>query len=207
MRTLRGLYRGLEALYGADSGVDPVDFLVPFTAADSADAADELVVVREAEDGLEIGLALATRVLERLEAQGHAHVLADAALADTLPVLEGLSHLCYLVEAARRERPVSGLELETQAEVDKLALCLLGRWPVPADDFGRLVDRIFYQWRLLPGLCAPLRERYQTANRIALNFVRRLERPVRAGQLGGLRRVLRRFWGADMAGKLELAGA
>jgi hypothetical protein len=134
-------------------------------------------------------------------------VLGDAALADTLPVLEGLSHLCYLVEAARRERPVSGLELETQAEVDKLALCLLGRWPVPADDFGRLVDRIFCQWRLLPGLCAPLRERYQTANRVALNFVRRLERPVRAGQLGGLRRVLRRFWGADMAGKLELAGA
>lgn len=204
MRTLRGLYRGLEALYGADSGVDPVDFLVPFTATDSA---EELVVVREHDEGIEIGLALAARVLERLEAQGHDHVLADAALADTLPVLEGLSHLCYLVEAARRERPVSGLELETQAEVDKLALCLLGRWPVPADDFGRLVDRIFCQWRLLPGLGAELRERYLTANRVALGFVRRLERPVRAGQLGGLRQALRRFWTSDMAGKLALAGA
>ena len=76
-----------------------------------------------------------------------------------------------------------------------------------ADDFGRLVDRIFCQWRLLPGLGAPLRERYHLANRVALGFVRRLERPVRAGQLGPLRRALRRFWGADMAGKLELAGA
>ena len=42
------------------------------------------------------------------------------------------------------------LELETQAEVDKLALCLLGRWPVPADDFGRLVDRIFCHWMPRP---------------------------------------------------------
>jgi hypothetical protein len=207
MRTLRGLYRGLEALYGADSGVDPVDFLVPFTAADTPGTAEELVLVREDDDGVEIGLALATRALDRLEARCHAWVLGDAALADTLPVLEGLSHLCYLIEAVRRERPVSGLELETQAEVDKLALCLLGRWPVPADDFGRLVDRIFCQWQLLPGLGAPLRERYQTANRVALGFVRRLERPVRAGSLGGLRRTLRKFWGADMAGKLELAGA
>jgi len=207
MRILRGLYRGLEALYGADSGVDPVDFLVPFTAPDAPDAAAELVLVREDDSGVEIGLALAARALDHLEAQGHARVLADDALADTLPVLEGLSHLLYLVEAVRRERPVSGLELETQAEVDKLALCLLGRWPVPADEFPRLVDRIFCQWRLLPGLGRELRERYHTANRVALGFVRRLERPVRAGQLGPLRRALRRFWAADMAGKLELAGA
>ena len=204
MRALRGLYRGLEALNGADSGVDPVAFLVPFTGNGPR---EELVVVRESEDGVEIALVLAEHALERLERRPRVSVLGDAALADTLPVLEGLSHLCYLVEAARRERPVSGLELETQAEVDKLALCLLGRRPVAADDFGRLVDRIFCQWRLLPGLGAPLRERYHLANRVALGFVRRLERPVRAGQLGPLRRALRRFWGADMAGKLELAGA
>lgn len=205
MRSLRGLYRGLEALNGADSGVDPVDFLVPFVPTG---AQDELVLVREAEDGgVEIALALADRALERLEGQHPDHVLGDAALADTLPVVEGLSHLLYLVEAVRRERPVRGLELETQAEVDKLALCLLGRWPPTPADFSRLVDRIFCQWSPLPGQDESLRERYRTANRVALGFARRLERPVRAGQLGGLRRALRRFWAADMDGKLELAGA
>ena len=204
MRTLRGLYRGLEALYGADSGVDPVDFLVPFAPRG---AADELVLVREGDDGeVEIGLALADRALDRLEAN-HGAALADAALADTLPVVEGLSHLLYLVEAVRRERPVSGLELETQAEVDKLALCLLGRWPPPEQDFARLVDRIFCQWQLLPGLGAELRERYCTANRVALGFARRLERPVRARQLGPLRRALRGFWAEDMDGKRALARA
>ncbi len=150
----RGLYRGLEALYGADSGVDPLDYLVPFKTRGEH---SELVLVRESEDGgVEIGLALAEGALESLEARPHDSVLGDAALADTLPVVEGLSHLLYLVEAVRRERPVSGLELETQAEVDKLALCLLDRWPTRRQEFAGLVDRIFYQWSLLPGLDADM---------------------------------------------------
>ena len=85
-------------------------------------------------------------------------------------------------------------------------MCLLDRWPTRRQEFAGLVDRIFYQWSLLPGLDADMRERYQRANRVALSFVRRLETTVRAGQLGGLRRALRRFWSADMHGKLELAG-
>ena len=199
---LRALYRGLEALYDADSGVDPVDFLHRLPPGQHR----ELVLFREQEDGaLEIALCLDDATLARVEASPPAQVLADEALHDALPVIEGLSHLLYLIEAARRTRPVSGLELETQAEVDKLALCLLGRWPPPEHDFARLVDRIFCQWRLLPGLGPELDERYSTANRVALGFARRLERPVRAGQLGPLRRALRRFWSADMAGKRALA--
>ena len=139
MRSLRGLYRGLEALYG-DSGVDPVAFLVLFTGAGER---RELVLVRETADGhVEIALALAEPALAALERRDHASVLGDAALAETLPVVEGLSHLLYLVEAVRRERPVSNLELETQAEVDKLALCLLGRWPAQPEAYARLVDRL-----------------------------------------------------------------
>lgn len=202
MRALRGLYRGLEALNGADSGIDPAAFLVPFTPHG---ARDELVLVRESDTGVEIALALAEPTLARLEHT--TNILGDAALADTLPVIEGLSHLLYLVEAVRRERPVSALELETQAEVDKLALCLLARWPAARHDFPRLVDRLLCQWSPLPDQSPPERERYAAANRIALAFIRRLGRLVDAGQLAGLRRVLRRFWSADMPGKLALAGA
>ncbi len=203
MRALRGLFSALDALYGADSGVDPVDFLVPFT---SGAGRSELVVVREAPDGaVEISLALAEKLLGALDAGEPTGILGDAALADTLPVVEGLSHLLYLIEAVRRARPVSGLELETQAEVDKLALCLLARWPAAASQFPRLVDRIFCQWHPLPGLGANLYERYHTANRVALGFVRRLEAPVRAGKLGRLRSALQQFWAADMPGKLALA--
>lgn len=202
MNTLRGLYRGLEALYG-DSGVDPVDFLVPFVAAPGG--GQELLLLREDEDGaVEIGLCLDDATLTRLEACPPPQVLADAALHDALPVIEGLSHLLYVVEAARRARPVSGLELETQAEVDKLALCVLARWPSPTD-FAGLVDRLFGQFTLLPGVTGALRERYETANRIALAFVRTLERFVRRGEWTRLRRALRDFWAGGMDTKLRLA--
>jgi len=201
MKTLRGLYRGLEALNGAESGIDPASFLVPFTAGPR----DELVLVRESDTGVEIALALSEHALTRLE--NDPNILADAALADTLPVIEGLSHLLYLVEAVRRERPVSALELETQADVDKLALCLLARWPAARHEFPQLVDRLLCQWSPLPDQPPSLRERYATANRIALAFIRKLARLVDAGQLAPLRRLLRRFWSADMPGKLALAGA
>jgi hypothetical protein len=207
MRTLRGLFRGLEAVNGADSGVDPAAFVVPVARA-GAPGQTELVLVHEAADGaVEIALALTEPALGRLEARPADAALADAALADTLPVVEGLSHLLYLVEAVRRERPVSGLELETQAEVDKLALCLLHRWPAGPDAFARLLDRLFCQWSPLPGQSEALRARYRAANAVAHAFARGLAPAVRAGQLGRLRRALRRFWAADMPEKRRLAGA
>lgn len=205
MNALRGLYRGLEALYGAESGIDPVDFLVPYEAAPGA--GQELLLLREDEDGLEIGLCLDDATLARLEARPPQQTLADAALPDALPVIEGLSHLLYVVEAARRERPVSGLELETQAEVDKLALLLLARRLDPARAFARLVDRLFSQFSLLPGLSRELRERYETANRLALAFVRTLERHVRGGEWSRLRSTLREFWRADLGDKQRMAAA
>lgn len=202
MNTLRRLYRGLEAVNGAESGVDPVDFLVAVDRGPDAPQ-QELVLLREADDGaLEIALTLEHTALDRLERCPS--VLGDAALADTLPIVEGLSHLLYLVEAARRERPVSGLELETQAEVDKLALCVLHRWPARAA-YPQLVDRLFCQWRLVAR--DHLRERYTLANRIALAFAGCLAPLVRDARLGRLRDALRRFWAADMAEKLRLAGA
>jgi hypothetical protein len=201
---LRALFRGLEALYGTQTGIDPHTLLVPYEAQE--DEAREILFLREDDEGLEVGLALDQNTLEHLESTPAQHLLGDERLGHTLPVLEGLSHLCYVAEAARCERPVSGLELETQAEVDKLALCLLHRWPRASEDFGRLVDRLYYRFDLVPNDEA-LRQRYQTANRLALGFSRRLRPHVEQGRLGKLRSTLRRFWGATMPQKRSLAGA
>jgi hypothetical protein len=119
-------------------------------------------------------------------------------------VLEGLSHLHYLAEAIRCRRPVSGLELETQAEVDKLAVCVLHRWPHADQHFDRLVDRLYYRFDLLPSDPA-LRKRYDTANRVALGFSRRLRPHVQSRRLSGVRATLRRFWRAPMPEKRSLA--
>ena len=209
-RVVSALYRGLEALYQLDSGLDPGDVLHLVARDGTEDGAQELLLLREADDGdLEVALvldrALLARVERRADALGRDAALLDDALADTLPVLEGLSHLCYVAEAARRERPVSGLELETQAEVDKLALTLLSRWPDARDDFDRLVDRLYYRFALRPDLDASLAERYHAANRVALRFSRRLRPHVMARHLSDLRRTLREFWHADMSAKRALA--
>ncbi|MBC8072399.1 MAG: hypothetical protein IAG13_29015 [Deltaproteobacteria bacterium] len=199
---LSRLFHGLEALYGADSGLDPEALLLPFVA--DGDGAREHLLMHEAPDGaLELGLAIDERTLLGLESGELDAALSDDALGETLPVLEGLSHLVYIAEAARRERPVSGLELETQAEVDKLAMCLLHRWPDARVQFERLVDRLYYRFELVA--CAELHERYQTANRLALAFSRRLRGAVQAGRQDHLRRLLQRFWGASMTDKLALA--
>jgi hypothetical protein len=188
---LHGFYRGLETLYETSTGLDPGTVLMPYHRTRES-TPRELLLLRETDDGeLEVGLAID-------------HALSDEGLGDTLPVLEGLSHLMYLAEAARTERPVSGLELETQAEVDKLAICLLHRWPRAREEFGRLVDRLFYRFELAP-LEPELNERYETANRIAVGFARRLQPHVESRHLGGLHRTLRHFWRGPMSTKRALA--
>ncbi len=201
---LQRFYRGLEALYETHTGVDPRELLMPYHREREA-TPRELLLLRETEDGdLEVGLAIDHAVLRKLESASIDDALSDEGLPDTLPVLEGLSHLMYIAEAARCERPVSGLELETQAEVDKLAICLLHRWPRAREEFGRLVDRLFYRFELAP-LQPELHERYRTANRIAAGFARRLQPHVESRHLGGLHRTLRTFWRASMSTKRALA--
>lgn len=201
-RGLERLFRGLEALYQTDTGLHPHDLLIETDADD--DGPREQLLLREADDGdLEVGLVLDRALLRRLAELGPSALLHDADLADGLPVVEGLSHLLYVAEAARRGKPVSGLELETQAEVDKLAVCLLHRWSTAHDDFDRLVDRLYYRFEHVSS--PALRDRYDTANRLALGFARRLRPQVQARRLSGVRATLREFWGATMPRKRGLA--
>ena len=165
------------------------------------------MVVREAEESVDIALALDRSLLVRLEAMATTEVLADEGLADALPAIEGLSHLLYLAEAVRRGRPVSPLELETQAEVDKLAVCLFHRRHRAAAGFDALVERLFYRFTLARDLSPELRARYVTANRLALAFAQRLEEDVRAGRWGRLRSRLKRFWGSTLMAKRGLVRA
>ena len=122
-------------------------------------------------------------------------------------MIEGLSHLLYLAEAVRRGRPVSALELETQAEVDKLAVCLFHRRHQAARRYDALVDRLYYRFRLAADLSPELGLRYVDANRLALAFARSLGDDVRAGRWDRLRSRLQRFWGGTLRDKRGLTCA
>jgi hypothetical protein len=180
---LRELQNLLAGLYDAPAEHDVYDFLVTDAAhaaalqgSAAAPATDEQLLVAEDVDGVEVSLYVDRAVIERLAERCPLRSLSEANLADFCTALEGVSHFHYFVWSAGRERSVSLLELELQAEVDKYASALRllleqrgGRFP------GELFDRLFDGVAFLPGLTPSERSRYQEAHRFAARFCRRLE--------------------------------
>jgi hypothetical protein len=180
---LRELQELIATLYDAPAEHDVCDFLI--TDASHAAAlqgssvkppTDEQLLVAEGQDGVELGLYLDAAVLARLAERCPLAALSDENLSDYCTALEGVSHFHYFVWSANRERHVSLLELELQAEVDKYASALRitlaqreGRFP--ADLFHRLFGCVTY----LPHLSRVERSRYEEAHRFAARFCRRLE--------------------------------
>jgi hypothetical protein len=180
---LRALQERLAGLYDAPAEHDVSDFLITDAAhaaalagAAGAPGTDEQLLVQEDDDGVGISLYLDRSVIERLAERCPLRSLSEENLADYCTALEGVSHFHYFVWSAGRERHVSLLELELQAEVDKYASALQlmlqqreGRFP--ADLFERLFDRTAF----LPHLPPHERTRYEEAHRFAARFCRRLE--------------------------------
>jgi hypothetical protein len=173
----------LAGLYDAPAEYDVQQFLITDAAqaaalqgATAAPGTDEQLLVGDGGDGVELSLYVDRAVLERLGARCPLHSLCEDNLADYCTALEGVSHFHYLVWSATRDRSVSLLELELQAEVDKYASALRlllaqrgGRFP------GELFARLFEGASFLPTLSAAERSRYEEAHRYAARFCGRLE--------------------------------
>jgi hypothetical protein len=213
---LRGLQSLLERLYDVDLGHDVSDFLVTdrralagVTPVNDRRAPDEELLLAETPDGAGMSLFIDPKVLSRLEACDPIGKLTEGNLADYCTALEGVSHFVYSAWRLGGDAPVSLLELETQAEVDKYAATVFlvadqqgGGYP--AHVHPRLFDRVDFDARLEPEEY----ERYRTANRCAANFCRGLER--RFVGRGGARveamvRELRKFYRLGHAAKLRYA--
>jgi hypothetical protein len=215
---LRGLQRLLGRLYDVDVGYDVYDFLVTdrsalagVVPANDRRAPEEELLLAETADGAGIALYIDPAVLERLESQDPLGELSERNLADYCTALEGVSHFLYSTWRLDGDRPVSLLELETQAEVDKYAATVFlvakqAGGEYPAQVHARLFDRVDFDSRLAPEQY----DRYRTAHRCAANFCRRLER--RFVSRGGARvealvRELRKFYRLGSAAKLRYAVA
>ena len=214
---LRGLQALLGRLYDVDLPYDVYDFLV--TDRGAIDAAtnekrslDEELLLAETTDGASAGVALYLDpdVLSRLEAADPHRALTESNLADYCTALEGVSHFVYSTYGLERDMPVSLLELETQAEVDKYAVTVFllaeqqGGESYPAQVHARLFDRVSFDVRLEPDQY----ERYRTAHTLAARYCRRLERRfVNRGtpKIEAMVRELRSFYRLRHAAKLRHA--
>jgi hypothetical protein len=215
---LRRLQSLLHRLYDVEPGHDVYDFLVTDRRAlarfqpdnDGRDLEEELLLA-EAADGSGAGVALYldAQLLKRLEGADPVGALTEENLADYCTALEGVSHFVYSTWRISRDLPVSLLELETQAEVDKYAITvfLMGLQQggtYPKQVHNRLFDRVSFDARL----SSHQYERYRTAHRCAARFCHGLERRfVNRGvaRIEALVRELRKFYRLGSAQKLRYA--
>jgi hypothetical protein len=212
--TLSFFQAEIEAIYGVEApGVH--DFLVERDGAHAAGrsprAPEELLVLEEA-DGVSLGLYLDDAVMATAAAADPHHrrprLVARAAFARLACAAEGVSHFVYLATRAAAGRPVSLLELEVQAEVDKFVLLLLHLWRRGLRRTSpSLRRRLFERVRYHAHLDAEELSRYREANRLGGGYARWLEgRFVGEADIEGLLREIRltyRLGGGEKISYLE----
>jgi hypothetical protein len=192
--------RGLETLYRVDTDLDVDDFVIDEATRDSygtVRAPREQLLVREAGGELELALYVCPRALANLAANDPRARLDASNLGDFLLAVEGVSHFVYVAFCAQQERPVSALELELQAEVDKWLTCAL-------TSGVDLRERLFQRFSLDPAMGADERERYMVANENARAYADALhDRFLARGHVPELLDEVRRFYRLGMSAKLE----
>ena len=149
-------------------------------AARGGTAEEELIVAQPAEGGdeLAVSLYLDPELLGRLTREDPLVRLHGGNVADWCTALEGVSHFLYLAWNAGHDKPVSLLELEMQAEVDKYVVSYwLLRRQSPQHFPAELRRLLFERFRVDPGAAAAGRAQvYREASRYAGKFCARLER-------------------------------
>ena len=203
--TLGRVQRGLEALYRVETGVEVADFVVGEALRDAISPARrprEQLLVHEADGELALALFICPAALANRGCHDPARRLGDHNLGDFLLAVEGVSHFIYAIWCAQAARPVSQLELELQAEVDKYVTCLLTADPEVAVS-SELRRRLFGDACYDPDLDHDEQARYRAANDNAWRYASWLERAfVAPRRIPEMLAELRRFYRLGLAGKL-----
>ncbi len=216
MRLLDELQGMLQQTYDLDGEHRVTDFLTANPALiealgilpGSAAAGEQVLVSQQDDEYLDLAVYIAPEVLARLSASDPLEDLHDGNLADFWLALEGVSHFVYLAWNAGLDKPVTRLELELQAEVDKFVLTAL----LLATRQGRAPDALhhglFRRSRVDPSLDDDTRARYEAASRYAGAYCAELlARYRRRRDLGALTPELRRFYRMTQRGKLARIGS
>ena len=207
--TLASLQDALAEIYDLPSTPDVREFLLTDRAqlaAMSSRNSDEQLLLAEEGDTLAMALYIDPQVLMRLTGRDPLESLTHENLADYLTVAEGVSHFVYVAWNTGFDKPVTLLELELQAEVDKYVLCA---WLLSAQNAGRfpreLHRALFDRTRVDPVAADGREGLYRMASRYAARFCRRVAAVLERRRRGSMRdslAELRRFYRLGNARKL-----
>ncbi|MCK6574993.1 hypothetical protein L6V77_28305 [Myxococcota bacterium] len=192
-------------LYALTPGVRVRDFVVDDAArpellaalpqAPDAGTGREALLIHEGEDELNLALLLEDRLTT-------SDPCDDDALDEHCALLEGVSHLLYVVDRAQAGRTVSRLELELQAEVDKfLGTFVMRRLAGMAVCPDTLRNRLFRGFTV--DADPEARPRYVEASRQAERYCTWLTQTyLQRARLDALLPEVRRFWRMSQSEKL-----
>jgi hypothetical protein len=212
---LSRLQRGLEELYRVEPQMDVRLFVVDDdercrslhggrrAGGDGAGRRPrEQLLVSRSGDEVSLGLYLDAGALANLERHDPRSGLHDGNFGDFLLAVEGVSHFIYVGLCAAADRPVTALELELQAEVDKFVSCVLlddALARTPHVLRARLYDHVQYA----NDLDDDERSRYRAANLEARRYAGALSRRYLQGQgVGQMLAELRVFYRLPLEAKL-----
>jgi len=205
VKTLARVQRGLETLYRVDTGVTVDDFMIDAPTRESLAPARkprEQLLVCEEQGEMSLALFIDPAALSNLAANDPGRRLGEHNLGDFLLAVEGVSHFIYAICCARAERPVTQLELELQAEVDKYVTCLLTTEPATGQSEA-LRHRLFVDAQYEPDLDGDEHDRYRAANDNAHRYAAWLESTfVATRRIPEMLGELRRFYRDGLAAKL-----
>lgn len=179
---LAKLQKQLTDIYQVDRGLDVRDYLItdPRLARLLGQQSlmpntEESVLLAQDGDGLALSVYLNQELLDRLDAANPMANLQLEQLNDFWIALEGVSHFNYLVWSASKDRSVTLLELELQAEVDKFVMSLLLVSKQGHIEFARQLHALQFEVsRIKPDLDQEQYERYTAASDYAGRFCHHL---------------------------------
>ena len=208
--TLASLQSALAEIYDLPATPDVREYLITraeLTKIGEARPSDEQLIVAEEGDTLSMALYIDAAVLERLGRCDPFAGLTHENLADYLTAAEGVSHFVYVAWNTGHDKPVTLLELELQAEVDKYVLCA---WLLRAQGDGRFpreLHRALFERAHVDAVAAAGRiGLYHTASNYAARFCRHVGALLSLQQNGVTRDLLaelRRFYRWGNARKLR----
>jgi len=207
------LQLSIESLHAVDSGLDVRDYLVDDEVrreiAGSREGLPEQLFIRESEHETDLALYIAPSIVETLETHPPEQGLGSNNFEAYCIALDGVSHFVLYTFRAVQNLPLSALELELQAEVDKFvsAWMLLEAQGVRRAESGpELAKQIFDSYELRAEITGDEVDRYHTASRAARGYCLQLvKKYARDSGQARLQDDVRRFYRRGLSDKLRAA--
>ncbi len=198
----------IDRIYDLELEVEIDEFMISRELCQSVvgnKADGSAVVVHQGEEEtIQLGVYIGEDTLTRLRDVDLSTGVESEHVPALCTAIEEVSHFAYLMWNAHRDKSVTQLELELQAEVAKfvtsaLLLARRNRGLIPAD----LLDRLFGDFELRDGLDGARRERYLTASSFARTYCSFLVRRfLRESRVADLLAELRYFYRLTQRGKI-----